>query len=124
MAPVQLEDKANQVQYTGVLTEMLIMLGPAFIKFGQTLSSRADLFSDEVLQELRPLCYMVPSFSTDQVLSIPAMDPFCPVRGHPILIAPILPAALPHTHARPKVSTRRCDFFYVSHAHARTRRCT
>jgi len=68
MAPVQLEDKANQVQYTGVLTEMLIMLGPAFIKFGQTLSSRADLFSDEVLQELRPLCYMVPSFSTDQVL--------------------------------------------------------
>jgi aarF domain-containing kinase len=65
-----LEDKARQAQYSGVLTQMLIKLGPAFIKFGQTLSARADLFSDEVLQELRMLCYMVPSFSTDQALEL------------------------------------------------------
>jgi predicted unusual protein kinase regulating ubiquinone biosynthesis (AarF/ABC1/UbiB family) len=41
------------------LQEVLVKMGPAFIKFGQTLSTRADFLDQQTLDELRQLCYEV-----------------------------------------------------------------
>ena len=39
-------------------------LGPIFIKFGQILSTRKDLFSDEMSKELQKLQDQVPPFDS------------------------------------------------------------
>ncbi|MEX2488048.1 MAG: ubiquinone biosynthesis regulatory protein kinase UbiB [Pseudomonadales bacterium] len=45
-------------------------LGPVFIKFGQILSSRRDLFSDEIAIELQRLQDRVPPFASDAARQI------------------------------------------------------
>ncbi|MFH0835968.1 MAG: AarF/ABC1/UbiB kinase family protein [Candidatus Micrarchaeota archaeon] len=45
----------------------LIDLGPTFVKFGQLLSSRADMLPPDVVQELEKLQDQVPSFDYAQV---------------------------------------------------------
>lgn len=52
------------------LRELLVSLGPAFIKLGQVLSTRPDLFPTPVLQELQLLCDSVPSFPTKQAVQV------------------------------------------------------
>jgi ubiquinone biosynthesis protein len=49
------------------LVKFLEISGPFFIKFGQTLSSRPDLFDEKTLAKLLKLCDKLPPFSTSQV---------------------------------------------------------
>ncbi len=48
----------------------LVELGPTFVKFGQTLSARADLLPPEFIRELRKLQDEVPPFSYTEVRQI------------------------------------------------------
>lgn len=57
---------ADARRFRGVLEE----LGPTFIKFGQALSVRQDLFGDEVIQELAKLQDAVPPFPAAQAREI------------------------------------------------------
>lgn len=54
--------------------EVLLYLGPTFIKFGQLLSTRVDALPKEVISELVSLQNEVPGFSTDRVLEILAEE--------------------------------------------------
>ena len=47
------------------LTRALTALGPAYIKFGQVLSTRPDVVGDELAQQLRVLQDKLPPFSKD-----------------------------------------------------------
>lgn len=49
------------------LRRALEVLGPAFVKLGQSLAAREDVLSDEVAAELRKLCDQVPPFSVEVV---------------------------------------------------------
>ena len=48
----------------------LEQLGPAFVKFGQMLSVRPDLFPPDVIAELQKLQDSVPPFSTKEARAI------------------------------------------------------
>lgn len=48
----------------------LIKLGPIFVKFGQVLSTRPDLFPDDIVIELAKLQDQVPNFSSQQSVKI------------------------------------------------------
>lgn len=52
------------------LREALEALGPSFVKFGQMLSARRDLFSDEVIAELQSLQDRVPPFPASEARTI------------------------------------------------------
>jgi hypothetical protein len=52
------------------LREMLVELGPTFIKFGQMLSIRPDLLPAAVLLELQRLCDAVPAFPTTLAIDL------------------------------------------------------
>ena len=45
-------------------------LGPIFIKFGQMMSTRRDLFGDEITDELEKLLDRVPPFPSEQARAI------------------------------------------------------
>ena len=57
-------------QEGALLREKLIALGPAFIKIGQSLATRADLLPVEYIQELAKLQDEVPPFPTEQARAI------------------------------------------------------
>lgn len=48
----------------------LIELGPIFVKFGQALSTRRDLFPDDIVGELEKLQDRVPAFSGEEAVRI------------------------------------------------------
>ncbi len=52
------------------LVKQLLILGPTFIKIGQSLSTRADLIPLEYTQELSQLQDRVPSFDTLEALAV------------------------------------------------------
>ena len=52
--------------------QALIDLGPIFVKFGQTLSTRRDLLPEDIADELATLQDQVPPFPGDQALEIAA----------------------------------------------------
>ena len=60
----------EQQKWGGRLREVLIQLGPAFIKLGQIFSIRPDLLPAPVLFELQKLCDAVPPFSTEEALAL------------------------------------------------------
>lgn len=60
-------------------------LGPTFVKFGQVLSTRADLIPADVIQELARLQEQVPPFSTEaahQQLEAAFGRPICQLLAH------------------------------------------
>jgi len=72
--------------------EELITLGPTFIKLGQLASSRSDLLSKEVTEELQSLQDNVPPFKdafevVSGEFSVPLDDVFCYFESEPIASA-------------------------------------
>ena len=63
MRPRQHQDESAR-QWGVELREVLTTLGPTFIKFGQMISIRPDIFPASVLVELQKLCDAVPAFPT------------------------------------------------------------
>ena len=61
--------EANRKLAAG-LRDMLIQLGPTFIKIGQLLSTRVDVLPPETIQELARLQNEVPSFDPNRALAI------------------------------------------------------
>lgn len=76
------------------LARALLRLGPTFVKFGQLLSTRIDLFGPEFLDELGQLRAHVPPFSTEEArklieteLGRPAVEIFDEFPDRPIASA-------------------------------------
>ena len=67
---------------------MLTDLGPSFIKAGQVLASRPDIVREDYMNELCTLQDDVPSFSDQQVCSLPC------TKMHQDQAACILPTCL------------------------------
>lgn len=66
-----LKKEQKQVEPLGVRIRLALEdLGPVFIKFGQVLSTRNDLFSPDINKELSKLQDNVPPFSSDHAISI------------------------------------------------------
>ncbi len=61
---------ARRKQQAIWIRNMLLELGPTFIKIGQLFSTRADLFPSEYVEELAKLQDKVPAFSYEQVETI------------------------------------------------------
>lgn len=61
------------------MTRACADLGPTFVKFGQTLTTRPDLLPPEVLDELKSLQDQVPPFDTDEAVKIIEADLGAPV---------------------------------------------
>ena len=59
-----------QKKYAIQLRLLLTELGPCFIKFGQAMSIRPDLLPSSFLFELQKLCDSVPSFPTQEAISV------------------------------------------------------
>jgi len=57
--------RALNTKRAAQLRELLVSLGPTYVKLGQVLSSRADLLPAEYIAELRVLQDKVPPFSDD-----------------------------------------------------------
>mgnify|MGYP000022205583 CR=1 FL=1 len=53
-----------------VLKQILIELGPTFVKFGQLLSTRPDVVPPEIIAELRLLQDSVSPFPYDEVAQV------------------------------------------------------
>lgn len=56
----------NNQQYSDRLTNCLKELGPAYIKLGQTLSTRPDLIGSHMADSLKILQDKLPPFSTQE----------------------------------------------------------
>ena len=67
---VFLHPQRNQGSEAQRIREALVELGPIFVKFGQMLSTRRDLLSDDVANELAKLQDRVPPFSVQHVHDI------------------------------------------------------
>lgn len=65
-----IEAKAEQLSDAQRLRMALEQLGPSFVKFGQMLSVRQDLFSEDLIQELQKLQDAVPPFPGEQARQI------------------------------------------------------
>jgi predicted unusual protein kinase regulating ubiquinone biosynthesis (AarF/ABC1/UbiB family) len=55
----------NRQQYAAWTRQQLQDLGPTYVKLGQFISTRPDIFDEELIKELRGLQDNVPSFSFD-----------------------------------------------------------
>jgi aarF domain-containing kinase len=76
------------------LRDLLVRLGPCFIKLGQALSVRPDLVGPDAMNELRVLCDAVPSFPSEvafrmieEELGKPVHELFSEISPEPIAAA-------------------------------------
>lgn len=89
---VNKEIDANADARAKQCTELLVNLGPTFIKLGQSASVRSDLMPPAYLRSLKQLQDSVPAFSNDQAFSVILEDfkgrsPFVRVSEEPIAAA-------------------------------------
>lgn len=85
---------ANSGKRAAELREILVKLGPCFVKLGQALSVRPDLIGPDAMNELRYLCDAVPSFDSEiafqmieEELGAPVHDIFSELSREPIAAA-------------------------------------
>lgn len=64
------EERPTNAELAKRLRRTLERLGPTFVKFGQMLATRVDLFGEEVIAELSLLHSRVPPFPNDQAHAI------------------------------------------------------
>jgi ubiquinone biosynthesis protein len=64
------EERPPEAEVAVRLRRTLEKLGPTFVKFGQMLGTRVDLFSEEIVTELGKLHSSVPPFPHDQARAI------------------------------------------------------
>jgi len=86
------KDPTKQRMVAKWAKEELITLGPTFIKLGQLASSRSDLLTKEVTEELQSLQDNVPPFknafdAVSSEFSVPLDDVFCYFEPEPIASA-------------------------------------
>ncbi len=62
--------RSKQHSHGAALRQTLEALGPIFIKFGQALSTRPDIFPEDIIKELTKLQENVPPFKTDLALEM------------------------------------------------------
>lgn len=67
MGPLQAEPDALRLSLPQRVVRVLVELGPTFVKFGQIMSTRADLLPDEFLVELQSLQDRVPPVAFAEV---------------------------------------------------------
>ena len=70
-----LRDKKKLAQWT---KSQMLELGPTFIKIGQFVSTRSDIFDQEMIEELQTLQDKAPSFSIDEAKNIISEELGCP----------------------------------------------
>ena len=67
--------KETQARYrANQLTNLLVELGPAFVKAGQALSTRPDIIPTVLLEELSQLQDQLPGFSGDKAMELIEKD--------------------------------------------------
>ena len=60
----------DQARYETELTNLLVELGPAFVKAGQALSTRPDIIPGILLEELSELQDQLPGFDGDKAMEL------------------------------------------------------
>eukprot|EP00667_Euglena_gracilis_P002069 EG_transcript_2070 len=91
------QGRADEPEYrrrrAALLCDIVTELGPFFIKFGQALSIRPDVLSQEEMEELQKLCDKVPPFDSAVAMNIirqelgPPEDLFSEMTPEPVAAA-------------------------------------
>ena len=66
----KLKDESQSRHRAKQLTNLLVELGPAFVKAGQALSTRPDIIPVVLLEELSQLQDQLPGFSGDKAMEL------------------------------------------------------
>ena len=96
----QLKDETRARSRAKECAELLVDLGPAFIKAGQALSTRPDIVPPLLLEELAPLQDHLPGFDSELAMACIEADLGGPVADfyEHLALDPIAAASLSQVH--------------------------